>query len=351
MIRAMDKWLLPYCGAKLRPRPLPSGGPLHICLAVADHFEPWWAKPSEEQALARLAVWEQKLPLLVDGLADCRGKPPQHDFFYPIEDYRPHVLDRIAEMCHKGLGQTEVHLHHHGESTAQLEDMLSSWAETLYNKHGLLRKDPETGRITYGFVHGNWALDNSRPDGKWCGRNDEIGILARTGCYADFTMPSAPDETQTRTINSIYYAQDDPTRPKSHDTGTPAEVGVAPSGDLLLVQGVLGLNWRRRKWGIVPRIENSDLSGNNSPHPARASLWLELAPCVKGAEHVRFIKLHCHGAPEKNAEVLLGQSMRLTLEHLLGCYNDGKHYKLAFMTCWEMVQTIHSLEKGISLKW
>ena len=351
MIRAMDKWLGSYLAQKLRPRPLPADGPLHICLAVADHFEPWWANPCEKQALARLATWERDLPRLVDGLADCRGKPPQHDFFYPIEDYRPRVMDRLAALCAKGLGQVEVHLHHHGESSAELEDLLSFWAQTLHQEHGLLRKDPNTGQIAYGFVHGNWALDNSRPDGTWCGRNDEISILARTGCYADFTMPSAPDVTQTRTINAIYYATDDPDKPKSHDTGVMAQVGRSPSGDLLLVQGVLGLNWRRRKWGIVPHIENSDLSANNQPDPGRAALWLSLAPCVKGAEHVRFIKLHCHGAPEQNARTILGQAMRHTLEHLLKCYNDGETYKLAFMTCWEMVQTIHALEKGESLKW
>lgn len=351
MIRAMDKWLAPYLRAKLRPRPLPEDQPLHLCLAVADHFEPWWAAPPEEQALARLAAWEERLPQLAEGLADCRGEPPKHDFFYPIEDYRPHVLDRIAKMCDKGLGQVEVHLHHHGQTSAELEQMLSSWAETLYQKHGLLRKDPATGQITYGFIHGNWALDNSRPDGKWCGCNDEISILARTGCYADFTMPSAPDETQTRTINSIYYATDDPERPKSHDKGVPAQVGKPPCGDLLMVQGVLGLNWGRRKWGMVPRIENSDLSGDNPPSPQRSALWLDLAPNVKGADHVRFLKLHCHGAPEKNAAVMLGQSMRQTLVHLLECYNDGKRYKLAFMTCWEMVQTIHALEKGETLTW
>ena len=41
-----------------------------------------------------------------------------------------------------------------------------------------------------------------------------------TGCYADFTLPAAPSPAQTRIVNTIYWAKDDPTRPKSHDTGT-----------------------------------------------------------------------------------------------------------------------------------
>ena len=52
----------------------------------------------------------------------------------------------------------------------------------LHERHGLLRAGPETGKIIYSFIHGNWALDNSRPDGRWCGVDNEIDILVETGC-------------------------------------------------------------------------------------------------------------------------------------------------------------------------
>lgn len=350
MYKALDRWLLPYLRQARRRRPTgEQPGPLTLCLAIADHFEPFWARADEETAAARLRVWEKRLPRLLDGLADSRGRPPCHDFFYPLEDYRPWVLERLAAFKQRGLGEVEVHLHHHGESTAQLEDMLLGYARKLHQRHGLLAKDPRTGMVTYGFIHGNWSLDNSRPDGRWCGRNDELGILARTGCYADFTLPSAPSPTQTRTINAIYYAQDDPQRPKSHDLGQPAEVGRTPAGDLLLVQGVLALDWQRRKWGCLPRLETSDLSGHMPPSPRRIPLWLRFAPSVRGAEQVRFLKLSCHGAPEKNHESLLGLPARQTLEHLCRGYNNGQHYRLRFVTCREMVQAIHALERGEDL--
>ena len=47
-------------------------------------------------------------------------------------------------------------------------------------------------------------------DGRWCGLNNEIGLLCRLGCYADFTFPSAPSETQPAMVNAIYYSRDDP---------------------------------------------------------------------------------------------------------------------------------------------
>ena len=70
---------------------------------------------------------------------------------------------------------------------------------------------------------------------------NELKVLEETGCYADFTMPSAPDPTQTRIINRIYYARGT-SEPKSHDVGVPATVKGNADGNankLLLVQGPL----------------------------------------------------------------------------------------------------------------
>ena len=40
------------------------------------------------------------------------------------------------------------------------------------------------GVIVYGFMHGNWALDNSLPNGQ-CTVNNELDILRKTGCWSD----------------------------------------------------------------------------------------------------------------------------------------------------------------------
>jgi len=342
----LEIWLASYLRQALTPKSLKGAErPITLHLAVADHFEPFGGGADEKTAYSRLATWEKHLPLLSRAIADSFGRPPQHTFFYPLEDYQPEALDRLAAMRAQGLADVEVHLHHEGETSAQLEDKLASYAEKLNGRHGLLRRDPATGNITYGFIHGNWALDNSLPDGRWCGVNDELKVLARSGCYADFTLPAAPSPAQTSTINSIYYATDDPQRPKSHDRGRKATVGLPPAGDLLIVQGILALNWRKRKWGLLPRMENSDLGTHRPPEPARVPLWLRFAPKVRGAENHLFIKLSCHGAPERHFEALLGNTARRFFEHLAANYTKG-HYRLKFVTCWEMVQAVHALERG-----
>jgi len=172
--------------------------------------------------------------------------------------------------------------------------------------------------------------------------------LRETGCYADFTMPSAPDPTQTRTINSIYYANEDG-RPKSHDTGDLARVARdaglrTPDSGLLLVQGPLGLNWERRKFGLLPRIENGMLTAANPPLPDRFRLWLRLGIHVQGQPNWLFIKLHTHGGIPQNMAALLAEPMRRFYEYALGKYNDGVNYRLHFVSARELVNIIHAAE-------
>ena len=115
---------------------------------------------------------------------------------------------------------------------------------------------------------GPWTTRGRTAD--WCGVNNELDVLRETGCYADFTMPSAPSPTQTRTINSIYYAVDDPDAAQvARPRGRGRRQRPSPAGSLMLIQGPLVLDLER-KWGC-PRVENGCLQGNQprAHRPAR----------------------------------------------------------------------------------
>lgn len=295
----------------------------------------------------RVAEWVRRFPEMARRFRDWDGYPPQHTFFYPEEEYHSDHLDALAGLCRAGFGDIEVHLHHDGDTAEGLRTKLEHFTRTLRERHGLLRCG-EGGRIEYGFIHGNWALDNSRTDGRWCGVDNELRVLRETGCYADFTLPSAPDETQTRTINSIYYATGHPGQTKSHDIGVAVEVGRAPSGDLLLVQGPLTLNWRSRKYGLVPRIENGELSADNPPRPERVDLWVHQGVHVRGRPDWVFVKLHTHGAEEKNFETLLGRAIEEMHQYLQRAYNDGECYRLHYVTARNVYDLVKAAERGDS---
>ena len=200
----------------------------HVFLCIADHYEPMHGKVPAWKQQERVRRWVKDYPKTAAGLVDSRGNSPQHTFFWPADEYAPEQVAQIAELCEQGFGDVEIHLHHDNDTAEGLRETLEGFKAELHNVNGLLHPNAE-GRLEYGFIHGNWALDNSRSDGRWCGVNNELTVLRETGCYADFTMPSAPSETQTRTINSIYYAIDDPHHPKSHDRGIAAQVGQIPS--------------------------------------------------------------------------------------------------------------------------
>jgi hypothetical protein len=313
---------------------------------VADHWEPKWSRPPRQVERDRVARWSQEYPRLAQAFADSLGRPPQHSFFYPQEEYEPEHLDALVTICRQGLGDVEVHLHHDNDTADGLCEKLCRFTAALHERHGLLRRDTQ-GRIRYAFIHGNWALDNSRPDGRWCGVNNELSILIETGCYADLTMPSAPAPCQTRTVNSIYYATDDPARPKSHDRGVAARVGSRqPSDSLLMIQGPLALDFRQRKWGLLPRIENGDLTARRPPTAERLALWIGAGVSVAGKPDWQFVKLHTHGAQEANAEMLLGEPMRRFHASLAELAARDEGFRYYYVTAWELASLVLAAEAG-----
>jgi len=347
--RNMHFWIGSYITAQRRRVPATSN-PIVVHVAVADHFEPFGGNATPELAQERYTDWRLRYPEIASGHFDSFGNHPQHTFFYPIEEYDPAALDALAEVVGRGLGDVDIHYHHDGDTAERLRVALEGFRDTLYRRHGLLRATSDGSPVPYCFVHGNWALDNSRPDGRWCGVDNELQVLVDTGCVADFTLPSAPSDTQTRTINSIYFAKGRPGRRKSHDSGRRVRVGGwAEPGELLIVQGPLGLNWSSRKFGLIPRIENGEISADAPPTAARVALWARLAPRIPGAENHLFIKLHTHGAEDPTRAALLGGYLEDMWKHLERQYRDVNGYRLRYVTAWEMYQTIRSLATGDKL--
>jgi hypothetical protein len=227
----------------------------------------------------------------------------------------------------------DVHIHHDGEGERNFLDRMAGFIDVLATRHGLLRR--HEGRIVFGFIHGNWALDNARPDGRWCGLNNELTLLRDLGCYADFTLPAVPDPSQAGLVNTIYWATDDPARPRSHATGVPVAPGSPGHGDLLMIPGPLDLDFTgRHAW--KPRIETGELGANARPGPHRVRLWLRAAPRLGGEA---FVKLFAHGAQERHSAALLeGELDRLFTGVRETCVQSG--VELRYVTAWEMRQAV-----------
>jgi hypothetical protein len=333
--RHAEIWLAPYLRDRLRKSMRPSK-PRRAWVAITDHYEPLGSGASIGTALGRVAQWREKWPRISDyAPRDSVGQRPQYSFFYPQEEYRRDLLDGIAEIVRLGIGDVEVHLHHDHELRDSFIRKVTDYCHRLTCDHGLLRQ--QDGHTVFGFIHGNWALDNSRPDGKCCGLNGEIALLRDLGCYADFTMPSAPSATQGRVLNQIYWCTSNPgNRPKSFDLGIEATVGGGRRGDLLMITGPLGLRFGER---LMPRLETGELAGNDLPTPSRVRRWFDLAPSI--GDDI-FLKLYTHGAAERNLEPLLNGGLG-DLFRWLAEEAERKGIEIHWVTAYGMFRAISDL--------
>ena len=336
--RHAELWLLPYVRERIR-RNSRKPSPKRVWVAITDHYEPLCLGVSVETALGRVARWRDRWPTIATNAPkDANGQPPQYSFFYPQEDYRRDLLDGIAEMVRCGVGDVEVHLHHDHETRETFTAKIREYCKRLTQDHGLLRQ--QDGRTVFGFIHGNWALDNSRPDGKWCGLNGEIALLRELGCYADFTMPSIPSPTQGRVVNQIYWCANNPdNRPRSFDRGLEATAGGGHHGDLLMITGPVSMRFGGR---VVPRIEAGEIAGYDMPTPDRVRQWFDVAPVV-GDD--LFIKLYTHGAVERNLDPLLDQGLA-NLYRWIAEEAQRRGIQYHWATAWQMYSAVDAIVSG-----
>jgi hypothetical protein len=319
-------------------------GVRHLLVAVCDHHEPLWNKADDRHGEERIRVWREGYPRLASAYRDSDGKTPRHSFFFPGEEYRPQFLEPLAELARAGFGEVEIHLHHDGDTEETLEAQLRKTIDD-FTSHGHLSRDPD-GTPRYAFIHGNWALANGRSDGKWCGVDAEVPLLFRTGCYADFTFPAAPDQSQPNIVNRIYWPTGDLNAKRCYERGSRARVGEVMRDRLLMLQGPLAFS--RRPGGLSFWIENSALTAHNPATPARAKTWVSRNIHVEGRPEWVFVKLHTHGAPDLQAASLLGDGGHALHRELTTKYNDGRKWLLHYVTAREMYNIAMAAMEGRS---
>jgi len=342
----LSRWMPAYFWQFVtRPKPR---GTTHLMIALADHFEPAIV-PEDGSARApyheqerRLERWCLEYPKLFSEWRDAEDRPFVHTYFYPAEQYEPGLVARLAEHCHRGWGEIEVHLHHGMRAPDSPENtrlVFSQFREQLARQHGCLSYWDGSPKPRYAFVHGNFALANS-DGGHACGVDSELQVLADTGCYADFTLPTAAFHgAQISKINSIYECLPPLNVRAAHRRGHDLQRGSLPQIFPLIVQGPLMLDLPVRAGRRKVSIENAALNGTNPPSLHRLNLWKRASIAVKGKPDWLFIKLHCHGMDSTHEKATLGSGMQSFLRELITSSKERQEI-LHFVTAREMVNII-----------
>ncbi len=338
------RWVPGYAWQRLTRR-VPAG-PVHLIIALADHFEPaivphdGRARAPYDEQERRMERWCREYPLLAGPWRDSHGHPFKHTYFYPAEQYDRGHIERLAEHCRAGWGEIEVHLHHgvgKPDTAENTRRQLLEFRDILATRHGCLSYVNGSGSPQYAFVHGNFALANSN-HGRGCGVDSEIQVLADTGCYADMTMPAAAFHgSQVSKTNSLYECGLPLNQRAPHRTGRNLERGRAPKTFPLMVQGPLMMNFTSPQRRIA--IENGALTAPNPPSLRRLRLWKQAGISVHGRPDWLFIKLHCHSMDPTQEAAVLGEAVRKFLRELV----EGAQQRseiLHFVSAREMVNVI-----------
>ncbi|HEX8118573.1 MAG TPA: hypothetical protein VF521_14955 [Pyrinomonadaceae bacterium] len=337
-------WLARYpfwrAGAAAR-RAREGSGPVHLVVVVANHFEPAWSEgggflPLEEQR-RRLDEWCELASATGEAVRDVDGTPFRHTNFYPAEQYHAPILDTMAALQSEGFGEVEVHLHHGVESPdteVSLRRALVEFRDLLAEEHGCLSREEPGGQPKYAFVHGNLALANSA-GGRFCGVDNEMRVLAETGCYADMTLPAAPLQPQVPRLNAVYECGRPLDEPVPHRTGPSLRVGQQPQLPVIIT-GPLVFNWSRRLKGLpVPRLDDGALAANYTTDFERLERWANARVSVRGRPEWVFVKLFCHGFFTHDQSACIGEGARRFWSEALEESERTGRYRIHFASARE----------------
>ncbi len=324
----------------------------HVIFTVANHFEPSWKSdgllPIDKQRKV-LDKYHKLARKTGEALIDADGTKFRHTNFYPAEQYDRQLLDTMAEMQAEGLGEVEIHLHHGVEKPDTAENLrkqLVEFRDILAEDHKCLSRMDGVGQPMYAFVHGNLALANSC-GGRFCGVDEEMQILADTGCYADMTLASAPDQSQVPMINKIYECGLPLNEAVPHRKGKSVRInGKLPQLPLIFT-GPLIFNWTRRIKGFpVPRIEDGALVYNQPMDLARFRRWQNANITVKGKSEWVFVKLYCHGFFEHDQSACIGEDAVRFFSKIIENGEKTGDYKVHFASAREATNMVFAAIDG-----
>ena len=307
-----------------------------VMVAIVDHFEPT-DKKGDEHAAQSVQRWCEDYGKIIASHTDSDGVSPQHSWFHRFEYLNPKCLEKLSWATFNQWGEVEFHLHHGYDTHETFSEKINNGLD-LANQFGAMLTAELRPQRRFGYIAGNWALDNGRFDDSKSGCNTELLALRQNGCFADFTFPAIGTVAQPKMSNSIYYATDC-ARPKSYDTGTPVQVNGSTEGDLMIIQGISLLDWENGY------IEASAIESFAEPNAHRIKNWIRGNVHVAGRPEWIFVKLHTHGIQSRQA--WFGKSFK---KMFLDMESEWKRppFRLHYVTAREMYNIIKAAEAGHS---
>lgn len=343
-VRYSLPWLLRYPGWRARELASRNSTLKHLIFLVANHFEP----ALDDSGLVQLEHWRRLARSTGEAVRDHDGTPFRHTNFFPAEQYEHRRLEMISDLQAEGFGEVEVHFHHGVDKPDNAENarrVLEDFRDVLAEEHHCLSRESPSDLPKYAFVHGNWALANSA-GGRFCGVDNEMQILADTGCYGDFTLPSAPFQSQVPRINAIYQCGHALDQARPHRSGPGLAVGEEPRWPIIFT-GPLVFDWTRRVRGLpIPRIEDGALAQNYPLSLHRLDRWRSARIGVRGRPEWQFIKLFSHGFFDWDQDIMIGDQLKRFMGEVMELAEQTGQFKVHFASAREAFNMVMAAVDG-----
>jgi hypothetical protein len=339
MIRGFENWLP---ALRRKQRPIENAlGTRHVMIAICNRFERS-EKPAQDGVPALLENWRRDFSRLADEFHDAQGIAPRHTFFLPAEEAEAAWVPELGELCKTAGNEIELMTLRPIESAERLRETIQRGKDGLA-RHGWLSCDKE-GAVRYGFIQGAKASNSPR-------LISHQAILRETGCYASFLPPELMDGAPPEFDNTLCYACDHD--PKDRPGGlrrvrAERDRRIEAHDGLLLVPPPFARDWNRKKFGLLPGLEMSELSATQPPSRERLRLWIDCRISVEARPNWVFIALHTNGLEPENSRMLLGEPMRKFYRTLTRVAANDDALRFHCVTAREFINILHAAEAGHS---
>ena len=96
-------------------------------------------------------------------------------------------------------------------------------------------------------------------------------------------------------------------------------------------------------------MDDGDIASYRRYAPERLDRWVQAGIHVFGRPDRIFIKLHSHGAADENRLAMLEADLEAMFSDAEARYNDGKTYRLHYVSAREMYNVIQATEANVNV--
>jgi hypothetical protein len=257
---------------------------------------------------------------------DSDGRNLKLTFACPGRNPDSTTLDILTEYCGRGLGEVEYLIPWDYSDEASMRGELEQGLR-CFNSRGWM--STVGSEVRFAVVRKGNGDEREGVDFR-----RQASVLSNLGCYADMSYPIVRGPGPQSRVNTMCMVS--PGDCESYNESDELRAGRLGKRGLMVIDGPLLIDWSDWRFTLRPHVEDGHLSPEAPPDPGRIDSWVRANMHVIGQPNWIFVKLTIDGLSDAASAHSLRHSFDQSLTYLEEVYNDGKSYRLHYVTAREM---------------